>query len=108
MENQGNGIGIENSSNVKSTRIAVALLLLMGVLLVSGCAETITLTEPIEREQVGFWYGLWHGFILPFSFIVSLFDSDVAIYAIYNTGAWYDFGFLLGASCSIGGSSKAT
>ena len=84
------------------------MVLLGTVFLFSGCAESITLTEPMDREPVGFLYGLWHGFIAPISFIISLFDSEVAMYAVYNSGGWYDFGFLLGISCSIGGSSKAT
>jgi hypothetical protein len=77
------------------------------ILLLSSCADTVTLKEAANREPVGFWYGLWHGFILLISFIVSLFDPDVAIYATYNNGGWYDFGFLLGASFSIGGGSRA-
>jgi hypothetical protein len=40
---------------------------------------------------------LIHGFITPISFIASLFKEDVAIYAVNNSGAWYDAGFLLGS-----------
>lgn len=65
-------------------------------LLLSGCADTVVIEQASQIEPVGFWYGLWHGIILPFSFIISLFDSDVAIYAAYNNGGWYDFGFVLG------------
>lgn len=78
------------------------------VISLSGCAESVNLAETIVREPVGFWYGLLHGIILPFSFIISLFDPDVAVYAVYNTGSWYDFGFLLGILTSIGGSGKAS
>jgi polyferredoxin len=56
----------------------------------------------------GFWAGLWHGLICPITFIVSLFNSNVRIYEVNNRGRWYDFGFILGASCAFGGSgSKA-
>lgn len=78
------------------------------LLLLTGCADSITFIEAAETEPVGFWYGLWHGLILPISWIVSLFDSDVAIYAIYNNGGWYDFGFLMGATSTLGGSSAST
>jgi hypothetical protein len=44
----------------------------------------------------GFWYGLWHGFIFPLAWIVSLFAPSIAIYAVPNNGGWYDFGFFLG------------
>jgi uncharacterized membrane protein len=43
-----------------------------------------------------FFSGFWHGIIFPFAFIGSLFDSDIAIYAVNNSGGWYDFGFWLG------------
>ena len=56
-----------------------------------------------NAPAAGFLAGLWHGLILPFTFIISLFDSDVRIYEINNSGLWYDFGFILGASSSLGG-----
>lgn len=79
-------------------------LLFLLILLMSGCADSVNFAEAAVREPVGFWYGLWHGIICPFSFIASLFDTDVAIYAIYNNGAWYDFGFVLGAAMLLGSS----
>lgn len=72
------------------TIVATALLFL------SGCAEHLEFTNQNNVELVGFWHGLWHGMILPISWIVSLFDSDTAIYAVYNNGGWYDFGFMTG------------
>ena len=54
-------------------------------------------------EPAGFWAGVWHGLILPLSFIISLFNRGVRIYEKNNRGRWYDFGFLIGASISIGG-----
>src|SRR5450432_478589 len=54
----------------------------------------------------GFWQGLWHGFILPFAFFVSLFKHSVHIYEVHNSGGWYNFGFVLGASAILGGSGR--
>jgi hypothetical protein len=76
---------------------------LVALFLVS-CADTVNL--PIPADAPGFWYGLWHGFILPFAWIISLFDSDVAIYSIHNNGGWYDFGFVLGAGTFLRHSSS--
>ncbi|GGY20323.1 hypothetical protein [Paludibacterium paludis] len=85
------------------------VLLLVPVLLVlAGCADHVSFTEAASREPVGFLHGLWHGAILPFSFVISLFDGGTAIYAIYNTGGWYDFGYLLGASGIVGGGVAAS
>ncbi len=52
----------------------------------------------------GFWHGVWHGIIFPVTFIVSLFNHDVGVYAAVNDGGWYNFGFFLGLGISMGGS----
>jgi len=62
----------------------------------TGCADSVSFTKAATMTPVGFSYGLWHGMLLPFAWLVSLFDSDVAIYASYNNGGWYNFGFVIG------------
>jgi len=78
--------------------------ILMILLLFISCAQTITITEIQEVNPVvyGFWGGLWHGTIVIFSWIGSLFSDDIAIYAVANNGGWYDFGYILGL-LGIGG-----
>lgn len=44
----------------------------------------------------GFLLGLWHGFIFPAAWLLSLFVPDIAVYAVPNNGGWYDFGYFLG------------
>ena len=44
----------------------------------------------------GFLLGLWHGFIFPVAWVLSLFLPEVAVYAVPNNGGWYDFGYFLG------------
>lgn len=78
------------------TKHLLTYLLIGSMLLLSGCADAVSFTEAASKEPVGFWYGLWHGWIAPIAWVISLFDSDVAIYAIYNNGGWYNFGFILG------------
>lgn len=73
-----------------------ALTLILTLFLLSGCATSVSLESAAQLEPVGFWYGLWHGFIIVFALIGSLFSDEIAIYAIYNNGAWYDIGFVLG------------
>lgn len=55
---------------------------------------------------MGFLAGLWHGLIMPITFIISLFDSGVRIYEANNNGRWYEFGFVIGASATFGGSTS--
>lgn len=76
--------------------ISIGLVIACICLLASGCATQMGFEQAAQAQPVGFWHGLWHGMIAPISWIVSLFNKDVAIYAIYNNGGWYDFGFILG------------
>jgi len=65
-----------------------------------------TATQAPEATVAGtpnFWLGLWHGFIAPITFVVSLFSDTVRVYAVPNVGRWYDFGFMLGISGFSGG-----
>ncbi|WP_298471254.1 hypothetical protein [uncultured Erythrobacter sp.] len=73
-------------------------------LLLSACASQIDATVSQEPDTPGFLWGLWHGFIFPWSWIGSLFNPDIAVYAVPNKGRWYDFGFFLGITVLGGGS----
>jgi hypothetical protein len=68
------------------------------MLLLSGCADVSHVKNclPANEHTYGFWGGTWHGMIMSFSFIGSLFSDDIAIYAVNNNGAWYNFGFIGG------------
>ncbi len=80
------------------------ILALISMLLLTSCAEN----QPTQclnpaAHVYGFFGGLWHGLIIPFNFIGTLFWDDVAIYAPSNNGVWYALGFTGGA----GGLGKA-
>lgn len=60
----------------------------------AGCATQSA--AAVAPAAPGFLLGLWHGFIFPVAWIVSLFDAQVAVYAVPNDGGWYDFGYFLG------------
>jgi len=78
------------------------LVTVLLALLLASCAATQPPTIPL-LDAPGFWKGLWHGFIAPVTFIISLFSEHVRIYAFPNAGRWYDFGFMLGISGFSGG-----
>ena len=96
------------SKIVKMKSLQRIILALGVLLLMMGCAPSISVEQCVENDLYGFWGGLWHGIIAPISFILSLFMDDVAMYAVNNTGGWYDFGFVLGAGILFGGSGKAS
>ncbi|MCF6285209.1 MAG: hypothetical protein L3K26_08460 [Candidatus Hydrogenedentes bacterium] len=58
--------------------------------------------SPPGAKPAGFWAGLWHGLIAPITFIIGLITLDVRLYEAKNNGRWYDFGFVLGVSASLG------
>ncbi|MFL6843533.1 MAG: hypothetical protein ACJ8ER_01470 [Allosphingosinicella sp.] len=67
----------------------------LGALFLAGCAAGQS-AAAVQPQAPGFWLGLWHGFIFPVAWIVSLIKPDVAVYAVPNNGGWYDFGYFLG------------
>lgn len=82
----------------------IILLMALLILLVS-CAEVQPdLSKCLIGDTYTFWGGLWHGFIVPFSFIGSIFSDEITIYALNNNGFWYNFGFFIG----IGGLASST
>lgn len=78
----------------------------MLALVLSACMAGVnpnvgtTLQDP---TPAGFFLGLWHGIIAPFTFVLSLFTSSINIYEVHNNGNWYDVGFVLGAGILFGG-----
>ena len=72
------------------TRAAILLL----ALALTACATQAT--TAVVPTAPGFLWGLWHGFIFPLAWIVSLFDAQTAVYAVPNNGGWYDFGYFVG------------
>ena len=93
----------------KINQLTLFLSILLISVLLSGCADQTDVQECLTGHTYGFWGGLWHGMITPLSFIGSLFDSDIAVWAPNNNGGWYSFGFVLGVggfSLSISRSKK--
>lgn len=83
----------------------VAGLVALGVLLAAcapGANPEVGAVSP-DGTVAGFWMGLWHGFIAPVTFVISLFTDGVNLYEVHNNGNWYDFGFVLGAGILFGG-----
>lgn len=92
--------------NYKSPLFIFAAFFAISIIF-SGCADVALVDECLEADPYGFWGGLWHGMTSAISFIGSLFYEDIAVYAVNNSGGWYDFGFVLGAGI-LGGSVTST
>jgi hypothetical protein len=99
---------VSDVANRRRFRIGLALAAVLGAtLLLSSCAAGANPSAGTGEEPAGFWLGLWHGIILPVTFVISLFTDDVSIYEVANNGNWYDFGFVVGVAISLGGGSGA-
>ncbi len=84
---------------------------LMITLLLAGCLPGHNISEDLPKADgttAGFLMGLWHGFISPVTFVISLFSDKINFYEVHNNGGWYNFGFVAGAGIIFGGGSKAS
>jgi hypothetical protein len=87
---------MQNMKN-KTSRKYLWLTLLLGVILLSGCAHNEQIDACLTGHRYGFFGGLWHGFIAPFDFIGMLFNKEITMFAQNNNGGLYALGFLLGS-----------
>jgi hypothetical protein len=81
--------------------LLLGFLMALLLVLLSGCVPgdgSITAAKP-----AGFFSGIWHGWIAPFSLIYSLFNGNIHIYEVYNTGFWYDLGYYMAIISGFGG-----
>ena len=79
----------------------IVVVFTVATLLLSGCADRVAVHDVGTHTLDGFWFGVWHGAILPIAWLNSLFDPDVAIYAVNNNGTWYDTGYLVGVGSLV-------
>lgn len=81
------------------------LLLLASFIILNSCAPG---NDKFEAGPAGFWMGIWHGFISLFTFIISIFNDNITIYEVNNTGKWYNLGFIIGIMMFYGGGGKTS
>ena len=75
--------------------VPVALSLALAACVAKQSMTTVNPAAP------GFLEGVWHGFIFPIAWIISLFTDDISVYAVPNNGGWYNFGYFVGI-CFLG------
>jgi hypothetical protein len=85
------------------TRLVTGAAVVLALLVLTACAAGPNPALDTGASPAGFWLGLWQGFILPVTFVVSLFTDSVSIYEVQNSGNWYDAGYVLGLLAVLGG-----
>jgi hypothetical protein len=104
-ESAGMMSGPGDIANRRWLRVCLAVVVVLATgLLLSSCAAGPNPAAGTGEEPAGFWLGLWQGIIVPVTFVISLFTANVSAYEVANNGNWYDFGFFLGVTISLGGS----
>lgn len=92
----------------RSVRNLLWLLLLAVALGACAAGPNPLIHQAAESRGIaGFWLGLWHGLIAWITFIVSLFDPQVSVYEVHNSGWPYNLGFVIGAGAFHGGSGAS-
>lgn len=88
---------------MKSQKLQTAILFIVLALIAAGCMPGEGHNH--AKNLAGFFTGVWHGWIAPFSLVLGLFDPQVRVYEINNSGWWYDFGFYIAIIGGFGGAS---
>lgn len=81
-------------------RILLAIVIALLIFTLTGCIPgdgTYTADKP-----AGFFWGIWHGWLSPISLIIGLFNKNIRVYEVTNTGWWYDFGFYIAIISGFG------
>ncbi len=81
-------------------------IVILLIFVLASCApgpNDLEKTPDSEGKVAGFWKGIWHGFIAPITFIISIFSRSVRLYEVHNSGFWYNLGFVLGAGLFLQG-----
>ena len=81
----------------------ICLFLLIAFITVAGCVPGDG--KHTAEKPAGFFWGIWHGWIAPISLIWGIFNPDIRVYELQNTGWWYDFGFYIAIISGFGGIS---
>lgn len=83
--------------------ILLIVAVMMLVFALTGCIPgdgSYSVARP-----AGFFWGIWHGWIAPISLIGGIFNKNLRIYEVFNTGWAYDFGFYIAIISGFGGLS---
>jgi hypothetical protein len=79
-------------------RPATTIAVCASVLSLAACG--FVTNAPDLLSSPGFFHGVWHGLLAPWTLILRLF-MDIKMYGTPNSGWFYDLGFLLGVGASI-------
>ena len=69
---------------MKTKTILLYAFVLFALVILSSCAEVQHVEACQTGHMYGFFGGLVHGIIAPFTFVISLFSDRTAVWAVNN------------------------
>jgi hypothetical protein len=91
----------------------IPLFVLIGLAVVAAAiyitvyhVGMLTRDTSLSGAPANFWLGLWQGLIICLLFIASWFDNNIVLYQVHNSGFWYNLGYLIALSVSVGGIAR--
>ena len=81
---------------VKFTLVWTAIIVLLIIFVGFAGHNDLVGMPNAKGHLTGFWFGLAHGFLSLIGLIVSIFNKNVNIYEVHNTGLGYNVGFITG------------
>ena len=81
--------------------LALVLVLILVSVLLTGCLAGNE-KQFNDETPAGFFAGVWHGLLAPFTLLADLFEANVSMYESVNVGPQYDLGFLFGILLLLG------
>jgi len=89
-------VNLDSKLKIVFLLMVVSLMILVVAMISIGLPINATFEAAKTMPQVGFIVGFIHGILIVISFVISLFNDNYTIYAIYNNGIMYNFGFIFG------------
>ena len=78
---------------MKKKILLLIVVIIISLILLTGCMPGDGKSTP--SNPAGFFWGIWHGWIAPFSLVMGLFYKNIRMHEVVNTGWWYDLGFYM-------------
>jgi hypothetical protein len=84
--------------NTKRT-IVLSILVVVAAIFFAGCAHVQPVQACLDTSThtFGFFGGIWNGLTAVFALIGKIFNHNITIFAVNNTGWLYECGFIIGA-----------
>jgi len=93
----------------------ISFFVLLGLAIVAAAIYIIVYHVGVPTRNVdlsgapaNFLLSLRQGLVIVLSFIASWFDNNIVLYQAHDNGFWYNLGYLIALSVSVGGIARGS